>query len=55
MNCKKQGNIIIRCRAIRKDGSKMSLFRCMFHTGYSNSSPLRFSKEQLDGACNKTE
>lgn len=50
--CKKQGNIIIRCRQLKADGTRSSLCRSMIHTGYVSGPNLRLSKDQLDGACN---
>ena len=41
----------IRCRHLSPDGRRVSMFRAAFHTGYVPSGVLRFTKQQLDGAC----
>ena len=46
-----QGDILIRCRHLTFNKQRVSMFRAAFHTGYTPSNVLRFSKAQLDGAC----
>jgi len=48
-----QGDVLIRCRHLaHSTRQKISMFRAAFHTGYAPPNVLRFTKEQLDGACN---
>mmetsp|Transcript_46 Transcript_46/g.65 ORF Transcript_46/g.65 Transcript_46/m.65 type:complete len:690 (+) Transcript_46:1-2070(+) len=47
-----QGDILIRCRHLTESGSRVSMFRAAFHTGYISSGVLRLTKSHLDGACN---
>lgn len=47
-----QGDVLIRCRHLsHSTKQKVSMFRAAFHTGYVPPNVLRFTKEQLDGAC----
>ena len=45
-----QGDILLRCRHADSNGSRISMFRAAFHTGYVPSGVLRLTKAQLDGA-----
>ncbi|CAB9509003.1 Putative tyrosine-protein phosphatase auxilin [Seminavis robusta] len=48
-----QGDVLIRCRHLaHSTKQKISMFRAAFHTGYAPPNVLRFTKPQLDGACN---
>lgn len=48
-----QGDVLIRCRHLaHSTRQKISMFRSAFHTGYAPPNVLRFTKVQLDGACN---
>lgn len=48
-----QGDVLIRCRHLaHSTRQKISMFRAAFHTGYAPPNVLRFTKVQLDGACN---
>jgi C2 domain of PTEN tumour-suppressor protein len=48
-----QGDVLIRCRHLaHSTRQKISMFRAAFHTGYAPPNVLRFTKLQLDGACN---
>ena len=47
-----QGDVLIRCRHLaHSTKQKISMFRAAFHTGYVPPNVLRFTKQQLDGAC----
>ena len=45
-----QGDILLRVRHAHTNGSRMSMFRAAFHTGYVPLGVLRLTKAQLDGA-----
>lgn len=48
-----QGDVLVRCRHLsHSTKQKISMFRAAFHTGYAPPNVLRFTKPQLDGACN---
>lgn len=48
-----QGDVLIRCRHLaHSTKQKISMFRSALHTGYAPPNVLRFTKPQLDGACN---
>ena len=46
-----QGDLLLRCRHADSSGSRVSMFRAAFHTGYVPCGVLRLTKSQLDGAC----
>jgi C2 domain of PTEN tumour-suppressor protein len=46
-----QGDLLLRCRHADPSGSRVSMFRAAFHTGYVPCGVLRLTKAQLDGAC----
>jgi protein-tyrosine phosphatase len=45
-----QGDILMRCRHIDANGSRTSMFRAAFHTGYVPTGAYRLERSQLDGA-----
>lgn len=48
-----QGDVLVRCRHMaHSTKKKISMFRAAYHTGYAPPNVLRFTKPQLDGACN---
>lgn len=46
-----QGDLLLRCRHADPSGTRVSMFRAAFHTGYVPCGVLRLTKAQLDGAC----
>ena len=50
VDCAVQGDILLRCRHAESSGSRLSMFRAAFHTGYAPSGVLRLTKAQLDGS-----
>jgi protein-tyrosine phosphatase len=46
-----QGDLLLRCRHADASGTRVSMFRAAFHTGYVPCGVLRLTKAQLDGAC----
>jgi protein-tyrosine phosphatase len=51
IDCVVQGDVLIRCRHATLSGSKVSMFRAAFHTGYVSGGVLRLTKAQLDGSA----
>jgi protein-tyrosine phosphatase len=51
IDCIVQGDVLIRCRHATLSGSKVSMFRAAFHTGYVSGGVLRLTKAQLDGSA----
>jgi len=47
---KMQGDVLIRCRHLREDGTQVSVFRAAFNTGYVQRNVLSLCKAELDGA-----
>merc|ERR1712194_599863 len=45
-----QGDLLVRMRHVSSDGSRCSMLRAVFHTGYYKAGVVRFTKKQLDGA-----
>eukprot|EP00742_Colponemidia_sp_Colp-10_P005471 GILJ01005846.1.p1 GENE.GILJ01005846.1~~GILJ01005846.1.p1 ORF type:complete len:443 (+),score=58.40 GILJ01005846.1:40-1368(+) len=45
-----EGDILLRCRHLARDSTRVSMFRVAFHTGFVGAGILRLSKAQLDGA-----
>jgi protein-tyrosine phosphatase len=50
VDCAVQGDILLRCRHADNSGSRVSMFRAAFHTGYVQAGVLRLTRVQLDGA-----
>lgn len=46
-----QGDVLLRCRHVAGDRSRVSMFRAAFHTGFVQDGMLRFPRSQLDGAA----
>eukprot|EP01042_Synura_sphagnicola_P000983 gene983-1110_t len=45
-----RGDVLLRCRHVRANGQRVSMFRAAFHTGYISPGVFRFHAPQLDGA-----
>jgi hypothetical protein len=46
-----EGDILIRIRHHNSDNNRVSMLRFGFHTGFIEPGNVRFTKEELDGAC----
>ncbi|KAJ8611847.1 hypothetical protein CTAYLR_005783 [Chrysophaeum taylorii] len=51
VDCVVHGDILLRCRHLDDDGSRVSMFRAALHSGFAPVGVLRLAKSQLDGAC----
>jgi len=51
VDCAVQGDILLRVRHAASNGTRVSMFRAAFHTGYVPCGVLRLTKAQLDGSC----
>ena len=52
VECAIQGDILIRCRHMRRSGERVSMLRISLHTGYIIAPKvLRLTKAEIDGAC----
>lgn len=51
VDCPVQGDILLRCRHASASGTRVSMFRAAFHTGYISGGVLRLTKAQLDGSA----
>jgi protein-tyrosine phosphatase len=49
VDCALQGDILLRCRHTDANGSRVSMFRSAFHTGYVPNGVMRLTRQQLDG------
>lgn len=47
-----EGDILVRVRHAGADGSRISVMRFTFHTGFIRDLSLRVFKADIDGACN---
>ena len=52
INLELEGDILIRCRHINRHNERLTIFRAMFHTAFVDEFTLRFTKQELDCACN---
>lgn len=50
VNVEIDSDVLIRCRHLSRTGSRVTIFRIMFHTAFIPEFNLRFSKSDLDFA-----
>lgn len=54
IDCVVQGDVLLRCRHASVSGTRVSMFRAAFHTGYISGNVLRLTRAQLDGTASDT-
>jgi len=45
-----EDDVLLRCRHLKSDGSRLTIFRAFFNTAFIETLHLRFEKKDLDDA-----